>query len=234
MGIFTLDTDLAALDGPQVKAWLTEFGNLVENAFADCDNRQRLLGNLLVLTRYKNTLRQGLWREGKLLSPGLESAVELLWDFLEKNAFPLNFADFSNCLYECHYINSVGESDELPEPFYSENFGNGYPCAYEWMAVEWASGLLMQLVAIAGGRLDFDDFEDCEHVDFYGVHLLLDQLAAIDEGGEPLPYQEIAQIVKNDLQRARNSCPEVFGFLRTEYQNDALMSEEDAEKLLNY
>ena len=90
-------------------------------------------------------------------------------------------------------------------PFYKEYFGNGYPCAYEWMAVEWVSGLLMQLVAIAGGRLDVDDFEDCEYVDFYGVHLLLDQLAIIAEGWETLPFQKIAQIVSSDLQRARNS-----------------------------
>lgn len=180
----------------------------IENVFANCDNEKRLLGNLLVLTRYKNTLQQGLSREGKVLSLGLRNAVELLWDFLEKNALPSKFADFSNLLYECHYINSVGESDELPEPFYSEYFGNNYPCAYEWMAVEWASGLLMQLVAIAGGRLDYDDFEGCEHVDFYGVHLLLDQLEVISERQETLQFQEIAQIVKSDLQQARNSCPE--------------------------
>ena len=231
---FTLDTDLVTSDKIQVKAWMMEFRNLVENAFANCGNEQRLLGNLVVLTRYRNTLQQGLAREGKVLSLGLRRAVELLWDFLEKNTSPLKLADFSNLLYDCHYINSVGESDELPEPFYTENFGNGYPCAYEWMAVEWASGLLMQLVAIAGGRLDYDDFEDFEHVDFYGVHLLLDQLEVITENWETLSFQKIAQIVKNDLQRARNSCPEMFVLLRSEYQKYTLMTEENAKKLLDY
>lgn len=234
METYTLDTDLSALDGVQVKVWMKEFGNLVENAFVNCDNGQRLLGNLLVLTRYRNTLQQGLSGEGKVLSLGLQNAVELLWNLLEKNSLPLEFTDFSNLLYECYYIDSVGVPDELPEPFYSKYFGNGRPCAFEWMAVEWASGLLMQLMSIDGGRLDYDDFEGCEYVDFYGVHLLLDQLEVIVGSWETRPFQKIAQIVKSDLQRARNSCPEMFALLRTEYQKYTLMSEEDAKKLLNY
>ena len=84
-----------------------------------------------------------------------------------------------------------------------------------------------------GGRLDVDDFEDFEYVDFYGVHLLLDQLAIIAEGWETLPFQKIAQIVNSDLQRARNSYPEMFQLLRAEYQKYTLMSEENAKELLN-
>ena len=85
-----------------------------------------------------------------------------------------------------------------------------------------------------GGRLDYDDFEDLEHVDFYGVHLLLDQLEVITENWETLSFQKIAQIVKNDLQRAQNSCPEMFVLLRSEYQKYTLMTEENAKKLLDY
>lgn len=234
MKSFTLDTDLTTLDKVQIKAWITEFGNLVENAFVSLDNEQRLLGNLLVLMRYKNTLHQGLTGKGKVLSLGLQKAIALLWDYLEKNSTPLEFADFSNLLYECYYIDSVGESNELPESFYMKYFANGRPCAYEWMAVEWAAGLLMQLVSLADGRLDFGDFEDCERVDFYGVHLLLDQLENIAENGTILSFQRIAQIVQSDLQRARNAYPEAFTLLRQEYQNYTLMSEECAKKLLEY
>ena len=211
-----------------------EFGNMVEHAFVDCDNRQRLLGNLLVLTRYQNTLQQGLSKDGAELSLGLRRAVELLWDVLEENTLPPEFADFSNTLYECYYIDSVGVSGELPQPFYSEYFGSGCPCAYEWMAVEWASGLLMQLVAITGGRLDYDDFEGCEYVDLYGVRLLMDQLEAIAGVLETLPFQEIEELVKHDLQRARDARPEMFKLLRAEYQNNTLMSENNAQKLLSY
>lgn len=53
------------------------------------------------------------------------------------------------------------------------------PEAYEWFAVEWCSGLLMQLVSIAGGRVDFEDFEDWEEIDFYGVYFLFDMLENI-------------------------------------------------------
>lgn len=67
--------------------------------------------------------------------------------------------------------------------------------------------------------------------------LLLDQLETIagDAGDwETLPFQEIAELVKHDLQRARDARPEMFKLLRTEYQNNTLMSENDAQKLLSY
>ena len=47
MEIFTLDTDPIELDEVQVKTWLRKFRNLVENAFVNCNNEQRILGNLL-------------------------------------------------------------------------------------------------------------------------------------------------------------------------------------------
>lgn len=234
MGNFTIDTDLAALDGAQTKAWLESFGNMIENAFIDCSNEQRLLGNLLVLVRYCNTLQQGLTGSGKRLSLGLQKAMVLLWDFLEGNAVPAEFADFSNDLYACYYFDSVGDLDELPEPFYIEYFGDDRPCGYEWMAVEWAAGLLLQLVSIAGGAMDFDDFEDCRHVDFYGVHLLLDQLEGITEDGVIPPFQEIAQVVQSDLRRARGAVLETYALLREEYQEYTLMPEKYAGKLLEY
>lgn len=92
----------------------------------------------------------------------------------------------------------------------------------------------MQLVAITGGRLDYDDFEGCEYVDLYGVRLLLDQLEAIAGVLETLPFQEIEELVKHDLQRARDARPEMFKLLRAEYQNNTLMSENNAQKLLSY
>ena len=76
MEIFTLDTDPIALDEVQVKSWLRKFRNLVENAFVNCNNEQRILGNLLVLTRYRNTLQQGLSWEGKVISLGNSSISE--------------------------------------------------------------------------------------------------------------------------------------------------------------
>ena len=208
--------------------------NLAENVFAGCDNQQRLLGNLLVLVRYVNTLRQGLAGEGKVLSLGLQRAVTLLWDFLEGNTVPVEFEDFSNDLYDCYYIDSVGDKDELPEPFYTEYFGDDRPCEYEWMAVEWAAGLLMQLVSITGGRLDFDDFENCKQVDLYGVQLLMDQLEVIAETGVIPPFQGIAQVVQYDLQRARSAGPEAFALLRDEYQKYTILPEEYAGNLLDY
>ena len=219
---------------PEFKAWPENFGRWAEEAFEGCDNGRRLLGNLLVLRRYVNTLRQGLERKGKEISLGLRRAEAILWDLLEGKADAAEAEDFSNDLYYCYYIDSAGDREELPEPFYTEYFGDGRPDAYEWMAVEWAAGLLLQMVSMAGGRLDFDDFEDCEHVDFYGVHLLTDQLEVIAKEGSILPFQGIAQAVLADMARARRARPEEYAPLREEYQKYAIMPEEYAPRLLEY
>ena len=76
-----------------------EFGNMVEHAFADCDNRQRLLGNLLVLTRYQNTLQQGLSKDGAELSLGLRRAVEQQWEFMEEKTHPPEILEIYKTLY---------------------------------------------------------------------------------------------------------------------------------------
>ena len=49
--------------------------------------------------------------------------------------------------------------EDAPKEFYEKYFGNTDCDAYELLAIEWSSGVLMQLVGIAGGRLTHDDFE---------------------------------------------------------------------------
>ena len=84
MGEYTLNTDFSALEEPQTKEYLMDFGKIVEKVFESSDSRPRLLGNLLVLERYCNTVRQGLAGHGHeaKLSVCLWYAQGLLWDYL--------------------------------------------------------------------------------------------------------------------------------------------------------
>lgn len=222
------------------KAWITDFVNWEENAFKNYGSEQRLLGNLLVLTKYINTLRLGLAERGKTLLPSIERVLTLLWNCLEGNTELTDLENFANNLYNCYYIMSSEDWDELDALFeshqslYMEYFGNDRPCFYEWLAVEWVAGLLMQVVSIAGGRLDFDEFDCCEYVDLYGVYLLMDRLENIAAVGVIPPLQEITQSVQSDLRRARSAKPEVFASLQKEYLEYTIVPKEYAEKLLDY
>lgn len=231
-------------DGAWVKTWPADFVNWAGSAFEGCGNGQRLLGNLLVLSRYANTLGQGLAGKGKELLLNLQRATALLWDFLDGNIAPMEFTDFAALLYDCCYIQSTEEWDELdelweelgevPELFQEVYIGDDRPYACEWMAVEWAARLLLQLVSIAGGRLDFDEFENCEHVDFYGVYLMLEHLEYIAGAGEMPSFQEIARTVREDLQRAQGAAPEEFALLREEYRSYTIVPEKYAQNLQKY
>ena len=66
------------------------------------------------------------------------------------------------------------------------------------------------------------------------IVLGVEGLEAIAGVLETLPFQEIEELVKHDLQRARDARPEMFKLLRAEYQNNTLMSENNAQKLLSY
>ena len=61
---YTLKTKFAALDVPQAIEYLMDFGKIIEKAFEYRDSRPRLLGNLLVLERYCNTVQLGGAPEG--------------------------------------------------------------------------------------------------------------------------------------------------------------------------
>lgn len=71
--------------------YIFTFQDIVEDAFADSGSAPRLLGNLLVMERYINTIRRGLAASGQKISSGLECADGLLWDYLEGHATPLDF-----------------------------------------------------------------------------------------------------------------------------------------------
>ena len=92
---YTLKTNFAALVVPYANEYLIDFRNIVEKAFAHSDSRPRLLGNLLVLERYCNTVQQGLTADKAQLCVCLRYAQGLLWDYLGGRVTAADFQDFA-------------------------------------------------------------------------------------------------------------------------------------------
>ena len=252
MGEYTLKTDFAALEEPQAQEYLTDFGKIVEKAFAHSDSRPRLLGNLLVLERYCNTVRQG--HEAQL-SVCLRYAQGLHRDYLGGRVTAADFQDFANDYYAWLLEHCVEPSIDLYESLYAEYFADSCPESYEWFAVEWSSGLLMQLVSIEGGRVDCEDFEECGKFDFYRPLCMLDMMEDVCIGhtdttvasnrGTDLEeamaqvrktslFQEIVMHVQNDLQTAFLAAQTEYEVLRKKYGQYTIIPKQYAARLLEY
>ena len=254
MAEYTLKTNFTALVEPYANEYLIDFRNIVEKAFVHSDSRPRLLGNLLVLERYCNTVQQGLTADKAQLCVCLRYAQGLLWDYLGGRVAAADFQDFANDYYAWLLEHNVGPEGFCSEHF-AEYFADSCPDAYEWFAVEWSSGLLMQLVSIEGGRVDHEDFEECEKLDFYGPLCMLDMMEDVCIGLTDTPvvsnrgtdlekamtqvrktslFQEIVMHVQNDLQTALLAAPAEYEALRKEYAQYTIIPEQYAAWMWEY
>ena len=170
---YTLKTNFAALMEPYANEYLIDFRNIVEKAFAHSDSRPRLLGNLLVLERYCNTVQQGLAADKAQLCVCLRYARGLLWDYLGGRVAAADFQDFANDYFAWFLEHNVGSEGFCSEHF-AEYFADSCPDPYEWIAVEWSCDLLMKLVSIEGGRMEYENFEECGKLDLDWVLYMLE------------------------------------------------------------
>lgn len=255
MGRFTLDTNFSSLTDAETHDWILGFPKMVMEAFADSDDRTRLLGNLLVLEQYVHTLQQGMSEDGREVSDVLKRALGLLWEYLEGRTNPMDFEDFANNLNACVLACNTGENlTETQEEFFNAHFPDG-DLADEWLALEWCAILLMTLVVNAGGRVDFEDCLEKAPIDFYGLEELLTLLedACIELTNTPklsdravdlekacslvhqTPlFRQIVENIQKSLKTALIATPKQFAALREEYQNDTILPKEYAADLLEY
>lgn len=256
MGKHTLDTDFSALNGPKAHNWILKFRDMADSAFADRDNRSRLLGSLLIIEQYVHTLREGLSADGKQISPVLETALDYLWDYLEGRAAATDFQDFANNIYAGSLACSVGEElTDTQEKFYQEHFHDTELSPVERQIITWVSGLLVEVVAIEGGRLDFEEIADYERISFADIDDLIAFLtdAAIsiagisllsDKGGDyaraaeqvyqTALFRHMIEHIQNSLQTALNAAPEQYSSLRTEYQKYTIIPAEYIADLMGF
>ena len=254
---YTLKTNFAALEDAQANEYLMDFGQIIEKAFEHSDSRMRLLGNLLVLKRYCNTVRQGLAGQGHeaKLSVCLRYAQGLLWDYLGGRIAAADFQDFANDYFAWLLEHCVGPSIDLYESLYAEYFTDSCPDPLEWIAAEWSCDLLMKLVSIEGGRVDYENFEECGKLDFYRPLCMLDMMEDVCIGLTDTPvvsnrgtdlekamtqvrktslFQEIVMHVQNDLQTALLAAPTEYEALRKEYGQYTIIPEQYAARMLEY
>ena len=257
---YTLDTDFSTLQGAETERWMEGFPQMTRSAFAERNNRTKLLAHLLILEPYVHTLRLALAERDEQPSEEMERGMELLWGYLEGTASLADFEDFANNLFSAtvHY-NTGEELTKTQRVFYEEHLqaleGNGL----EWSALGWISDLLITLTASEGGRLDFPlDAESqpvYRQIFFTDVEELLngladfcidaveipmassrakDYIAAIHQAYEtPLFRQVVAQVLQG-MRTALTAQPEQYEVLRREYQGYLLVPEEYLEEFSDF
>ena len=254
---YTLDTDFSTLNGPKAANWIMDFSGIVEKAFADSNDHARLLGNLLVLEMCAHTLRQGLAGIGRTVPVILQDALDLLWEYLEGNKEPSDLQDFANNFYASTLNYNVGEEiSEAQEEFYKANFKDVGRTTFEWRILTWLSVVFMELVAVTGGRLDFEEYREYEpEIDFAEMQVMIELLgdACIEFTGTPLPSNKVKDVtnalehvyqtplfrqfigrIQNGLIAALSAVPEQYLVLREEYCRYTILPEEYAAKLLGF
>lgn len=249
---YTLDTDFSSLNGPKAVNWIIGFQDMTEDAFADSSSHSRLLGNLLILEPYLHTIRQGLADRGGTVPAILQEALDILWDYLEGRKAPSDFQDFANNLYAAALDYNVGEEITDAQAEFSRKYVDiPWGKNSEWQILTWLSVLLMEVVAISGGWLDFEEYE--QDVDFVEMEEMLNMLAdaLIDLTNTPLPsnkasdvmnaqeqvyqtplFRQFIERIQNGLKAALSATPEQYPALREEYRQYTILPEEYAVKLL--
>lgn len=249
---YTLDTDFSSLNGPKAVNWIIGFQDMTEDAFADSSSHSRLLGNLLILEPYLHTIRQGLADRGGTVPAILQEALDILWDYLEGRKAPSDFQDFANNLYAATLNYNVGEEITDAQAEFSRKYVDiPWGKNSEWQILTWLSVLLMEVVAISGGWLDFEEYE--QDVDFVEMEEMLNMLVDvfIDLTDTPLQsnkavdvmnaqeqvyqtplFRQFIERIQNGLKAALSATPEQYPALREEYRQYTILPEEYAVKLL--
>lgn len=249
---YTLDTDFSSLNGPKAANWIMGFQDMAEDAFADSSSHSRLLGNLLILEPYLHTIRQGLADRCRTVPAILQEALDILWDYLEGRKAPSDFQDFANNLYAAALDYNVGEEiTDAQAEFYEKHIDIPWGSTCEWQILTWLSVLLMEVVAISGGWLDFEEYE--QDVDFVEMEEMLNMLVDvfIDLTDTPLQsnkavdvmnaweqvsqtplFRQVIERIQNGLKAALSAVPKQYPALREEYRQYTILPKEYAAKLL--
>lgn len=68
----------------------------------------------------------------------MNTAINLLWDYLEGSTIPSDFQDFANNLFASVPHNNIGEElTDTQTDFYNEHFSDRKLSACVWLEIEW-------------------------------------------------------------------------------------------------
>ena len=250
MSKYTLETDFKSLKPKEAVKWMCEFPNIAEQAFEASGTDTRLLGHMLLLKAYINTISCGLKEHGRELSLLIFNGMSFLSDYIKGAAEPREFKEFACNVYACVLNNNTGEEiTDSQEEFFEENFADEELTLDEWFILEWIGGLLLELCVISGEQLDFDffsEFEDVENIDlFYNMESMLSNFAErcadifeINDSSYEKVYQtelfkQVNLFVCRTLKRALIATKEQYEDLQKEYENKLMIPEEYIGNMLN-
>lgn len=256
MSVHTPFCDFASLSRKDAGDWVSHCSGLADEAFKNSSNQTRILGNLLVLEQYMHTLEQGLQKNEEVPLPITYQSIQMLWDYLEGTIKPSEFADFANSLYACALEFMVGEElTEEQSVFYENHFPDGNDNLIQWEILCWTSFLMLELLSIYGERLDFDEFESCDAVDFVEIDEMLnglndaciefagvecpsssakDVLKALEDVYETPLFQTIVFQIQKALKDALDAAPEDYAKLRETYRQYGILPEKFAADFMEF
>lgn len=252
----TFFSDFTSLSQKDAGKWVEKCSTLAESALKDSSHEVHVLANVLLLEQYFNTWRQGLQKEGKELAPVVSKTMDLLWDYLFGTKAPSEFENYANCLYACTLEYLVGEElTEEQNVFYQEHFNHIDSQTIPWDVLCLAALLMLELVSIHGGKVEFDELEDYHEVDFMSVGEILNQfndacvelagiecpscfakdvIKAMDEALTTPLFQSIVSKVQKSFLDAMNAEPQDYEKLREAYRQYAFLPEKLAQEFLHY
>ena len=161
----------------------------------------------------------------------------MLWNCLKEQMVSTDMQDFANDLYACSLEHNAGEDlTDTQEVFFKKHFGGSKKSTYEWSVTDDIAVLLMKCTAIYGGRLDFEEFEACEQIDFREISYSLDffQDVCIGFTNTPCPtarakdvekalelvyqtplFRQLVDLTQGALKTALTATPEQYSALMT-------------------
>lgn len=257
MSELTFFSDFTSLSQKDAGKWVEKCSTLAEAALKDSSHKVHVLANVLLLEQYFNTWRQGLQKEGKELAPVVSITMELLWDYLFGTKTPSEFDSYANCLYAGTLEDLVGEelTTEEQNEFYQKYFNHIDFQTIPWVVLSSAAVLMLELVSIYGGKVEFDELKDCDEVSFLVIDDMLNQLndvcvelagiecpscfakdviKAMDEALVTTLFQSIVSKVQKSFLDAMNTEPQDYEKLREAYRQYAILPEEFVCDFLDY
>ncbi len=253
--MFTLDTDFSELDTEGIKEYMMDFGNILEDAFYDEDDEHKLLGHLMIMSRFINTSRHALDAQHLDNSPGIQKAYDIIWDYVEGKVRPIDFERFTNMINGFCLSYTQTKSCRLTWEVFDKYITTGLLTSIEFMLLQWCVLLLLALVRKDGWHIkpyDYDGpdeisfgfmgqvlykvFRACAVVSGIPVPSYTDTDAGYDPDAEELFYScpLIADAVcgiRGDLLSALGTDPSQYARLRNECRSRVLLPDKFAAKL---
>lgn len=247
MAKYNLDTDFSTLKIGQRNTWMCEFCDMADEAFSDSDNKAALLGHMLILKAYVNTVSEVLRENNREISPLVAEGMDWLLKYIDKKAGADEFVDFADRLYSCVLCFNTGEElDGEREEFNQKYFDNVTLSPDEWSIMGWIGALLLEISVIEGEQLDFDFFDEFEYVDridlFYYIEDILNsaadsfadilQIDKLDKVYETEPFEQLVDFVCSSLKKAVKAEDKEYSNLIQEYSKKWIVPESYAAKII--